>query len=426
MSRRKTGTVRKSRQGLWVPVITLPNGRQKRLPPCPPGTSEAKARERAAYWSERAEDLVSVETEATPTEARNERRAADKWTEEWFADRERRGLTTVRENRAHWEFHIAPILGDKHPSLWSKEELRALSMSLDEKVQANKIAAKTAINAWGTATRMCDDAFRHKNPSIRCRDDNPARDVRGPDRAPAKAREFLYPSEFLQFIRSPDVPMRWKETVTVAVYTFMRLGEIQCLRWQDVNLDNRTIHIHRATDRRTGGIKATKGRQARRIPIHPHLVPLLERMKARSVSELVLALPSERDMARKLRHYLDLAGVERASLFNVEQTSRRLVFHDMRGTGITWHAIAGTEPLRIQQWAGHTDFETTQAYLVTADAVGRDNFGEPFPTLPMEAFGMATNERNLRINPAQVPFEAVFGGADGTRTRGLRRDRPAL
>ncbi len=306
-----------------------------------------------------------------------------------------------------------------HPKDWTKEDMRALSMALDEKAQSGALSAKSAINMWGTATRMCDDAHRHKNPEIRCREDNPSRDVRGPDRAPSKSREFLYPSEFLRFMEHPDVPAHWKQTVAVAVYTFMRLGELQVLRWQDVNLDNRTIHVHRAIDRRDGGIKSTKGRQARRIPIHPHLVPLLERMKGRAVSELVLALPSERDMARKLRHYLDLAGVNRESLYSREETSRRLVFHDLRGTGITWHAVAGTEPLRIQQWAGHTDFQTTQGYLVTADAVGRDNFGEPFPELPEGS----TYRHDFSASPLKS-FENR--GADGTRTRGLRRDRPAL
>ena len=36
-----------------------------------------------------------------------------------------------------------------------------------------------------------------------------------------------------------------------------------------------------------------------------------------------------------------------------------LHFHDLRGTGLTWMAIRGDDPLKIQQRAGHTSFEMT-------------------------------------------------------------------
>ncbi len=386
IGRPRKGAIRRLPSGRLQAVVTLVDGTQRRLPRggFPKGTSEARAREHALYLQEKADKLEPAEADS-PTIERKERRATDRWVESWFADREARGLTSVPENRGHWDKHISEHLGDKHPRDWTTDELRALSLALDRKVQQGELSAKTAINIWGTATRMCDDAHRHKSNLIRCREDNPARDVRGPDRGANKAREFLYPSEFLRFMRCSLISQEWKETVAVAVYTFMRLGELQVLRWTDVNLDNRTIHIHRARDRRSGGVKSTKGRQARRIPIHPNLAPLLDAMKARATSELVLRLPSDRDMARGFRRNLELAQVSRVELFTVEETSRRIVFHDLRGTGITWHAIAGTEPLRIQQWAGHTDFATTQEYLATADAVGRNDFGEPFPEFPVSS-----------------------------------------
>ena len=156
-------------------------------------------------------------------------------------------------------------------------------------------------------------------------------------------------------------------------------------------------------------------------------------------------LPSNRDMARGLRRYLEAAEVERRSLLHAQATSRHIVFHDLRGTGVTWHAVAGTDPLKIQQWAGHTDFQTTQGYLGTADAVGRDGFGVPFPPLPPSLLDPAPKEaRTIRGKRrtgdssggiVQGPglarlttgiLSRLVGGADGTRTRGLRRDRPAL
>lgn len=403
--RPRTGAIRRTPDGRLQPIVTFSSGQQKRLPPLPHGTSEARAREIAAHYSEKAASLPIHAKEPKPALARIEAREAERWVETWFQDREARGLTSVRENRSHWSVHIEATFGGKHPRDWTRDDLRALSTVLDAKVR-DGLHWKTATNVWGTVTRMCDDAMSHKRPEIRCRDDNPALGVRGPDRGDTKAREFLYPSEFLELVCCSDVPVAFRRLAAIAIYTFLRSGELQALRWEDVNLDNRTIHVHRSRERKTGRTKHTKGRAARRIPIHANLAPVLEVMKAESGGTgLVFALADEQHLASALRKYLGLAKVQRTSIFEAEATRRRLVFHDLRGTGITWHAVAGTEPLRIQQWAGHTDFQTTQGYLATADAIGRDGFGTPFPALPKELFSgdsflPSANSRMISVDAA--------------------------
>ncbi|HET7541635.1 MAG TPA: site-specific integrase [Polyangiaceae bacterium] len=68
-----------------------------------------------------------------------------------------------------------------------------------------------------------------------------------------------------------------------------------------------------------------------------------------------------------------------AALFRNDATSKRLRFHDLRGTGLTWMAIRGDDPLKIQQRAGHTTFDMTQKYIRTAEA---EAIGDVFPPLP--------------------------------------------
>jgi integrase len=48
----------------------------------------------------------------------------------------------------------------------------------------------------------------------------------------------------------------------------------------------------------------------------------------------------------------------------------RFTLYDLRATGITWEALAGTERLTIMQRAGHEDSKTTLGYVREADAVG--------------------------------------------------------
>ncbi len=98
-------------------------------------------------------------------------------------------------------------MGPKHVGEWTRDDLRKLSRELDAKVQANDLSWKAAQNVWGTATKMCDDATESKRDELKCRTDNPATGVRGPDRGADTGKQFLYPSEFLAFVAHPDVPL---------------------------------------------------------------------------------------------------------------------------------------------------------------------------------------------------------------------------
>jgi hypothetical protein len=53
-----------------------------------------------------------------------------------------------------------------------------------------------------------------------------SRDVKPPERGDRKAKQFLYPSEFLKFVSCEDVPIRRRRAVAIAVYTFVRDGEL--------------------------------------------------------------------------------------------------------------------------------------------------------------------------------------------------------
>jgi hypothetical protein len=68
---------------------------------------------------------------------------------------------------------------------------------------------------------------------------------------------------------------------------------------------------------------------------------------------------------------------------------------DLRATGITWEALAGTDPLEIQLRAGHECFETTQRYVRQAEAVGLAS-DPPFPALPLSLVWLESSPTRLR------------------------------
>lgn len=304
----------------------------------------------------------------------------DRWVARWLAERKERGLTSAGDDEGRWRKWLFPHLGARPIASVERQELERVVEALDAHVRAGALSWKTARHVWGLVTKMFSDAQRSKRIDLRVRDDNPAKDVRGPDAGAVKAKAYLYPSELLAVLSCATVPLRWKRLFALAVYTYTRPGELEALEWSDVDLERGTIHVHRAVDA-AGDAKVTKTKSTRRIPIEGALVPLLEHLKAKATSSRVVeSMPPECDLSKRLRDYLKRAGVTRAELFANDATRKQVTFYDLRASGITWMALRGDEPLRIMQRAGHAEFTTTMGYVREAETLGRTE--TPFPELP--------------------------------------------
>jgi integrase len=183
--------------------------------------------------------------------------------------------------------HILPHLGALEVRTVTRDDVKRLVLALDAKTRQGftvspdgtrkPFAWKTALNAWSVVRALFRDAQRAKALDLCVRADNPSEGVAGPDRGPTKAKAYLWPSEFVTLVTCPRVTVRWRRLVAVAVYTYLRPGELAALDCDDVDLEHRVLHIHCAVDRVRGGPpKATKTGRARRIPIELAAQPLLQ------------------------------------------------------------------------------------------------------------------------------------------------------
>jgi integrase len=379
MPRPRTGQVYVEWHGdHWDVRIDLPDGSRSRRACMPSSLSkeEAKAegrRLKALAWRAGA-------TLATEEQPEDTGETMDRWFVRWLAEREERGLASVRDDDGRWRRWLFPLLGDRPVAAVSRRDLERVVEDLDKRVRAGELSWKTARHVWGMCTKMFSDACRSKRLDLRVREDNPAKDVRGPDRGADKAKAYLYPEELVAVLSCSSVPLRWRRLFALMVYTYARPGELAALEWSDVDFTRGTIHIHRALDD-DGKAKPTKTKVTRRIPIETNLRPLLAVLKAEaSGPRVVPSMPPECDLSKRLRDYLKRAGVARAELFANDATRKQIRFYDLRATGITWMALRGDEPLRIMQRAGHTEFSTTMGYVRAAETLG--DVGEPFPPLP--------------------------------------------
>jgi integrase len=358
--------------------VTGADGRRK-LVRFDPGTSAEAAIALAPILAMRANNDTNVGTA----------KLAD-YSATWLAERFAKGLASAPEDKRRLAKHILPDLGPFDVRTVTRGDLIAFVDRLDRKVRAGTLGAKTALHVWSNVRAMLREASSSKRRELRVREDNPALGVRGPDRGVTKARQYLYPSEFLALVSCERVPLRWRRLFALGAYTYARTGELAALRWEDVDVEHGVLHIHGAVDRvrSPGDVKSTKTKLSRRIPIEPTLLPLLQAMHTEcDGAGSVIALPSAGMLARRLRVFLERAGITRADLFVTDATRKAITFHDAtRATGITWAAVRGDGPVRLMQRAGHSSFQTTLGYIREAENLS-SAFGEPFGPLPASLLG---------------------------------------
>ena len=433
MPRKRTGTIQPytDRTGLsyWRARIRLSDGSRPWLRvPEAHGYSEERAREWAASMQERedregklAAAKVQLQAIAPPPAE-----TVAKWSERWLKAREQRGLATFRHDQGRLKHHVLPLVEGIAMRDVSRTDVERIVEDLDRKIalpptDSKRLAWKTAGNVWVLVTKMFDDAVNAKSRDLRVRSDNPASGVRGPERGVARSKTYLYPSEFTTLVSCPEVALEFRQLYAVAVLTAARAGELEALTWADVDREHSVVHINKAVDRRTGLVTSTKSGETRRIPIHPRLRPLLEALYKAKTGERVLWMPDDEDRAIMLRQHLETAHVKRSDLFADDAQRKHITFHDLRATGITWMAVAGEDPLRIKQRAGHQSFSTTEGYIREAENL-RTGFGEPFPPLPASLL-----ESNERSNvPRRGPKSASIPASYFVEQRGIEPLTSAL
>ena len=360
--------------------ITLPDGSRSKRGCLEPGFTKTEARRKAAHLTRIAAKTGGVLIERPHVE---EGELTDKYAERWLKSRR-----DPKEQDNHLRKHILPLIWNRTMQDLTRADVERIVASLDAKVRAGEISWKTAMNVWGTLGKMLDDATNGKLVELRVLTRDPARDVRGPDRGEDKQSAYLFPREAAHLFACERVPERWRHVYAIALYTGLRAGELAVLRVADVVLEGGYFSVHKARDRVTGGTKSTKGKRARRVPIEPHLRPLLERLthdeqgRAREADALLVDMPPKQKLADELRVHLARAGVDREELHASDDLRRPLSFHDLRHTFATWLALSGASELQIQTRLGHASAEMTQRYIAEAEAFGHGDIGEPFGPLP--------------------------------------------
>ncbi|MGX5633415.1 tyrosine-type recombinase/integrase [Bacillus thuringiensis] len=185
---------------------------------------------------------------------------------------------------------------------------------------------------------------------------NPARIAGNFEKESNKRMNFWEFKEFKQFIDAIEHPL-YKAFFSTLYYSGARKGELLALTWEDVDFEEKTIHINKTEHNRK--ITKPKTKASNRIVMLPSLIiNLLKNLKEHAT----LTAPVKNDyvvfgkfhtsistatLARQYNHYVSTAKV------------KRILLHEFRHSHASYLINRGVSPLVVAQRLGHSDVSTT-------------------------------------------------------------------
>lgn len=331
-------------------------------------------RARDGWTQQRAErelgkllDKVERERWRKPTRERLST-LVDEYLEEYLPSRGRR-RSTVLDYTNTLRGHVLPALGDV-----TLADLEARPEALDRYIAAKRrqgLAAKTIANHLRTLSAMFEYARRRRRMQV-----NPV-GLLEPLSVPTPETPVLREQEIAALLNvykvqehaaKPGDREWWalaRRLTAFALGTALRRGEILALRWQDVELLQRRLHVRRSLVR--GEIGEPKSKAGRRtIGYGPRTADVLEEQWRaslyRSTESLVFCHPrlgtplDPSKLSIYMRKAIRLAGIERPIR----------PWHDLRHTALTHDAAAGNPAVYVQARAGHAQASMTERYVHAA------------------------------------------------------------
>ena len=150
--------------------------------------------------------------------------------------------------------------------------------------------------------------------------------------------------------------------ILTAIYTGMRLSEIQALTWKDISPIWKTITVNKSWDSRTSSFKPTKNKSSNRtIRVNRQMIDWLMELKANH-SKMVFtgqydSVPTSEAVNKLLKGLLSDLGINKLNFH----------FHSLRHSHVAYMLAQGVDIYAISKRLGHADLSTTTkiyAYLL--------------------------------------------------------------
>jgi integrase len=295
-----------------------------------------------------------------------------RWTveraaEHYLAALERRGKkpSSIRTSRAILGRWIIPTLGDRALETVKPEDVDDLRDSMTE----HGLAPKTIRNYL----MILGAVYRHVlDPKMRLGiiTTNPVAAVELPQVPKSDELNFISVEEVRQLADAAQAgafELTDRVLYLTAAMTGLRKGELDALRWMDVDFNASQLRVRQSWDTHEKDTGTPKGGVSRVVPLAPELAGEMERLGKAKLGE---AFDPERHKAdfvfadpRTGKPMMPNAFYKRYAATKRQAGIRKSIrIHDLRHTFGTQMAAAGTPLIDIQHYLGHTDLKMTLRY----------------------------------------------------------------
>jgi integrase len=236
-----------------------------------------------------------------------------------------------------WRLHLAPTLQHRRLNTITRSDLRALHVEL-----GNRVGTRTANLALNMVRAMWNKALLYETTAL----PNPADKL---ERFPEARRDRrLMPAEGRRFFEElakarPDT----RDFVLLSLYTGARRGNVQAMRWDQIDWEARTWRIPK-----------TKNGKPQTIPLEQAELDLLRQRLADQGGETEWVFPSRR--GAKSPHLTEPKRGWHALLKAAEIPDFHL--HDLRRTLASFMADTGASLHVVGSALGHTSPAATAIY----------------------------------------------------------------
>jgi integrase len=291
----------------------------------------------------------------------------------WIDQAQTDGLeaSTVRQYRQHLGLHIVPLLGGLKLADLSAATVKAFRNKLIKEGRSAAMAKKVLVSL-GSILADAQDSNKVARNVVR-EQSRSRRRGRKQEQRQKKRLEVGVDIPTKDDIRAmlEHAAGRWRPLVVTAIFTGLRASELRGLRWADIDLAHKVIHVRQRADRwnTIGAPKSSAG--TRDVPLAPMVVNTLKEWK------LVCPRPFRADGTREEHPNLvfpsgagkveSLANIYRRGLGATQKAAgiSKDADHPKYGLHAFRHAAAslfieqGLPPKRVQAIMGHGSITMT-------------------------------------------------------------------
>ncbi|MCI3226880.1 site-specific integrase [Streptomyces sp. NP-1717] len=308
-------------------------------------------------WAEcdaKRRDLLAKVDQGVPVPTRSDR--LSEWLPYWLDNfvKPRRKLSTYDKYEAHVRLYLVPMIGTKRLESLGVADVRRFLVQLEKKTTA--ATAKESHRVLRTALTAA------------CREELVSRNVASLVEPPrAKSRELSPWSldETLDFLAAARKDPLYAAFV-LAVAMGLRRGEIVGLRWGDIDLEKRVLHVRQQTQRRRGVLynDDPKGRRRRAVPLPAMCIAPLRWHRMRQAAAKLRAGESWDDggyvFTTRNGRSVEPRNVYRSFTRVAGSAGIRVVrLHDARHGCATLLTAAGVAPRVVMEILGHSQISIT-------------------------------------------------------------------